>query len=188
MKSFLLAAFAVLLFASCSRNSYPSTPQPVPGDPRYPDQSRRYPDPYPAPSDNRTYPADYPREGERDVVVTIVRTGNANYEHLPPGQAKKKYGGQSAKVYAPGQQKKNGGYNNGMATVIAVSDIYASPRSNSGQLYYIYRGNTYWKQNDGYYYLAENNNERNYQNGNKHKDKEHGNRKGKERDEDRDDD
>jgi hypothetical protein len=187
MKSFLLAAFAVLLFASCSRNSYPSTPQPVPGDPRYPDQSRRYPDPYPVPSDNRTYPADYPREGERDGVVTIVRTGVANYEHLPPGQAKKKYGGQSAKVYAPGQQKKNGGYNNGMATVIAVSDIYAS-RSNSGQLYYIYRGNTYWKQNDGYYYLAENNNERNYQNGNKHKDKEHGNRKGKERDEDRDDD
>jgi len=26
--------------------------------------------------------------------------------HVPPGQAKKRYGGKSAKRYAPGQQKK----------------------------------------------------------------------------------
>lgn len=29
-------------------------------------------------------------------------------KHLPPGQAKKMYGHQSAKAFAPGQQKKHG--------------------------------------------------------------------------------
>lgn len=35
--------------------------------------------------------------------------------NLPPGQAKKVYGHQSAKAFAPGQQKKHGtvGYSNG---------------------------------------------------------------------------
>lgn len=190
MKSFLLAVSAALLLTACSRTAYPGsdpypTPpgQPVPTDPRYPDQSRvpdsRYPVPYPS-GDNT-----YPREGQRDGVVTIIRTGNNNYEHLPPGQAKKKYGGKSAKVYAPGQQKKNGGYNNGMATVISVPDQYAS-RSTSGQLYYVYRGNTYWKQNDGYYYLADRNNG-GYRNDN-YKGKEHGKGRHKDRDDDEDDD
>ncbi len=156
MNRFLLFAFAAMFFTACSKTSYPTTPSPVPGDPRYPDQSRRYPDQNPYPNDSRTYP----REGERDGVVTIIRTGNNNYEKLPPGQAKKRYGGKSAKVYAPGQQKKNGGYNAGMATVISLSDVYAS-RANSGQLYYVYRGYTYWKQNDGYYYL-DNKNSNNY--------------------------
>jgi hypothetical protein len=178
MNRVVLALSAALLLASCSRNSNP-TSTPLPGDPG--DQSRRYPDQTPLPGDVRTYPQTYPREGERDGVVTIVKTGNANYEKLPPGQAKKKYGGKSAKVYAPGQQKKNGGYNNGIATIIAVPDIYAS-RSNSGQLYYVYRGNTYWKQNDGYYYLTETN-----QNNKDGKAKSKGNKKHKDK-EDRDDD
>ena len=38
----------------------------------------------------------------------IVTTDN-NPQGLPPGQAKKVYGTQSAKPFAPGQQKKNGG-------------------------------------------------------------------------------
>jgi hypothetical protein len=154
MNRILLAAFVTLVLASCNRTANP-TSTPLPGDPT--DQGRRYPDQTPLPGDARSYPQNYPREGERDGVVTIIRTGNSNYEKLPPGQAKKKYGGKSAKVYAPGQQKKNGGATNGIATVIAVPDIYAS-RSTTGQLYYVYRGNTYWKQNDGYYYLTETNN------------------------------
>lgn len=98
-----------------------------------------------------SYPKNsYPREGQKDGVVTIVKIENVNYEHLPPGQAKKRYGGRSARVYAPGQQGNSTHY--GVATIIAVPDRYAS-RSNSGQFYYTYRGGTYWKQNDGYYYL-----------------------------------
>jgi len=146
MNRFLLAAAVAMTFVACSRTSYPTTP---PTDPRYPDESR-YPNPYPS-GDNST---SYPAEGQRDGVVTIIRNGDSNYDNLPPGQAKKKYGSQSAKVYAPGQRKKNGGYNR-MATVISVPDVYAS-RATSGQLYYNYRGNTYWKQNDGYYYLQGN--------------------------------
>lgn len=133
MKSFFVAASAALVLMACSQTSYPSS------------------DPYP---DNRNYPQDYPREGQRDGIVTIIRTGNnPNYEHLPPGQAKKRYGGRSARVYAPGHQKRNDSYGYGLATVIAVPDRYAS-RANSGQLFFNYRGNTYWKQNDGYYYLG----------------------------------
>jgi hypothetical protein len=156
MSRILLFAFAAVLFTACSRTSYPTTPSPVPGDPRYPEQSRRYPDQNPYPNDSRTYPQDYPREGQTDGVVTIIRTGNNNYEKMPPGQAKKKYGGKSAKVYAPGQQKKNGN-NYNIATVISVPDAYAS-RANSGQLFYVYRGNTYWKQNHGYYHIEDRNN------------------------------
>jgi hypothetical protein len=37
--------------------------------------------------------------------VYVTKTHNVN--HLPPGQAKKIYGGKSAKAYAPGQRKKN---------------------------------------------------------------------------------
>jgi hypothetical protein len=172
MNRFLLAVSAALMLTSCSKTANPTSLPPFPRDPNNPtEQSRRYPDQTPLPGESRTYPQDYPREGQRDGVVTIIRTGNGNYEHLPPGQAKKKYGGKSAKVYAPGQQKKNGGYNNGMATVIAVPDMYAS-RANSGQLYFVYRGNTYWKQNDGYYYLASNNNNQEQHKGKyKHKDR-----------------
>jgi hypothetical protein len=134
MKSFIVAASAALVLMACSQSSYPTDPQS-----RYPEQ----------------YPQQYPQQRQRDGLVTIIRVENNynnNYEHLPPGQAKKRYGGRSARVYAPGQQRKNE-YGSGIATVIAVPDRYAS-RSNSGQFYYNYRGNTYWKQNDGYYYIA----------------------------------
>jgi hypothetical protein len=55
------------------------------------------------------------RRRDRDERVARDRDGNVitrdgrverNDRNLPPGQAKKKYGGQSAKVYAPGQRKK----------------------------------------------------------------------------------
>jgi len=185
MNRFLLFLFAAVLFTACSRTSNPTgTPSPVPGDPRYPDQSRRYPDPNPNPNDSRTYPQGYPVEGQTDGVVTIIKTGNNNNGKLPPGQAKKKYGGKSAKVYAPGQQKKNGGNQTGIPTVIAVSDVYAS-RANTGQLFYVYRSYTYWKQNDGYYYLEDYNNNSNTKGKNKEK---HKNKKDKHHDDDEDDD
>jgi hypothetical protein len=193
MNRFLLAVSVVLVFTACSRTANPgSTPPPFPGDPKNPTEpSRRYPAPAPVPApipgDNTPYPQDYPREGQRDGVVTIIKTGgDANYENLPPGQAKKKYGGKSAKVYAPGQRKKNGNVTNGTATVISVPEQYAS-RSTSGQLYYVYRGNTYWKQNDGYYYLANSENGT-YQSQEKGKSNGKGKGQGKSKHKDRDDD
>ncbi len=39
----------------------------------------------------------------------VARVYHPNGNHLPPGQAKKVYGHQSAKAFAPGQQKKHGG-------------------------------------------------------------------------------
>jgi hypothetical protein len=107
MKSFLLAISAALLLTACSRTNYPGSEpypvppgQPVPGDQRYPDQSRVPNDPYPNPYPSGDTRSDYPREGQTDGVVTIIRTGSVNSEKLPPGQAKKKYGGKSARVYA----------------------------------------------------------------------------------------
>lgn len=41
-------------------------------------------------------------------TTVVVSGGTANGKSLPPGQAKKVYGG-SATDYAPGQQKKKGG-------------------------------------------------------------------------------
>lgn len=38
--------------------------------------------------------------------VMIVKTTPVSTKRLPPGQAKKVTGSQSAKAYAPGQQKK----------------------------------------------------------------------------------
>lgn len=37
---------------------------------------------------------------------SVVTIQNPTAKHLPPGQAKKMYGQQSAKAFAPGQQKK----------------------------------------------------------------------------------
>ncbi len=48
------------------------------------------------------------------IIAFVVFTLSSCYVnghrhgHYPPGQAKKKYGGKSAKRYAPGQQKKKG--------------------------------------------------------------------------------
>ena len=40
------------------------------------------------------------------MVFSSCYTSRHPHGHLPPGQAKKIYGGKSAKRYAPGQQKK----------------------------------------------------------------------------------
>ncbi len=46
----------------------------------------------------------------RNYPVNTDRRGNNNRNNLPPGQAKKIYGG-SAKDYAPGHNKGNGNWN-----------------------------------------------------------------------------
>ena len=70
--------FSILIIAVSCRSSKPTT-------------GRQYPRSSPPPSEypTKTYPAVYENPGS-----------------LPPGQAKKIYGSQSAKPYAPGQRKK----------------------------------------------------------------------------------
>lgn len=142
MKKLLLSSvIAASLLAGCSRNSYPET---------------RYPSPQPYP-----YPAPQPSPRDEPVVVTkdgrvISADGRVigNAGNLPPGQAKKVYGSKSAKVYAPGQRKKQGNvYNNFPPSRIQLDDRYAQ-QDNYGRLYYIdQNGYVYWRGNDRYYYL-----------------------------------
>jgi hypothetical protein len=91
----------------------------------------------------------YPRDERRDDNVYYPGT-----EGMPPGQAKKVYGQQSAKVFAPGQRKKMNrpdGYR--PPAVIYISDDLA--RTNrKGEVYYDNEyGYRYWKFCDGKYYL-----------------------------------
>ncbi len=53
------------------------------------------------------------RKRTSPVVHKRTYPVHRNQQHLPPGQAKKIYGGKSAKPYAPGQRKKvyNSSYN-----------------------------------------------------------------------------
>jgi len=75
-----------------------------------------------------------------------VQTNGGN---LPPGQAKKIYGGQSAKAYAPGQRKK-------YPLVIVYTTNIVINRYSDGRYYYRNTaGYTYWKGDDGRYYIDE---------------------------------
>ena len=98
MKNILLPALAVaLMFASASVNA-----QTLPPGWPFPDKT-----------DERTRDKEE-RRRERDERVIVDRDGKVinrdgssrNDRNLPPGQAKKKYGSKSARVYAPGQRKK----------------------------------------------------------------------------------
>jgi len=69
--------------------------------------------------------------------------------NIPPGQAKKIYGGQSAKAYAPGQRKK-------YPLVIIQTSAIVITRHSDGRYYYRNgAGYTYWKGDDGRYYIDE---------------------------------
>jgi len=75
-----------------------------------------------------------------------VQTNGGN---LPPGQAKKIYGDQSAKAYAPGQRKK-------YPLVIVYTNNIVINRYSDGRYYYRNSaGYTYWKGDDGRYYIDE---------------------------------
>jgi hypothetical protein len=72
---------------------------------------------------------------------------------LPPGQAKKIYGGQSAKAYAPGQQKK---YAKRYPLVIVHTTNIVINKYSDGRYYYRNAaGYMYWKGYDGRYYIDE---------------------------------
>ena len=134
MKSntFLQAAILITIIAlaaSCrtSRSDYPT--------------SRRYPSP-----EERRYP--YP--DDRRVVIT----NDPNPQNLPPGQAKKVYGGRSARPYAPGQRKKQYEYSRRVPLIIVRTPDIVIGRNNDGRYYHRNSdGYTYWQGYDNRYYL-----------------------------------
>jgi hypothetical protein len=134
---FLLISGTTLLLASCSRRYYPT-------DERYP-QERRVPDRNP-----------YPQE--RPVVIYAPPP-----QDLPPGQAKKIYGGKDAREYA--HKHKHGGrgkcYTPGYGQrgypliIIRTPDIIIN-RYNDGRYYYRNAdGLFYWLRPDNRFYLDE---------------------------------
>ena len=96
----------------------------------------------------RQYPRNStpPTETSTSTNIYSVQTNGGN---LPPGQAKKIYGGQSAKAYAPGQRKK-------YPLVIVYSTRIVISRYSDGRYYYRNpAGYIYWKGDDGRYYIDE---------------------------------
>ena len=98
---FFTSAVALLVvlvtMVSCGSSRTTTKRYPYPGSP-YPYPDDRYPQGYP-------YPDRYPDERYPDRRYPDY--GSTRYQkNLPPGHAKKIYGGRSARPYAPGQQKK----------------------------------------------------------------------------------
>ncbi len=97
---------------------------------------------------SRQYPNYPPAETPTKTSSVYVDGGN-----LPPGQAKKIYGSQSAKSYAPGQRKK---YANAYPLVIVYTPAIVIRQHSDGRYYYKNSsGYTYWKGHDERYYLDE---------------------------------
>jgi len=98
----------------------------------------------------RQYPRNTTPPTETPTKTETVYVDGGN---LPPGQAKKIYGSQSAKAYAPGQRKK---YANRYPLVIVLTPGIVISRYSDGRYYYKNTaGYTYWKGYDGRYYLDE---------------------------------
>lgn len=136
--------------------------------PRNPD-GNPYPE-YPQYPDRPTYPrGEYPDYPPGDYPVN----NDPNPGNLPPGQAKKIYGGKSARPYAPGQRKKqNNGYDRNYGGYKKYPDnVYKTrsypliiqrtrdmiiERERNGRLFYRHPdGLIYWKGYDDRYYLDE---------------------------------
>src|SRR5688572_15528717 len=102
-------------------------------------------------SNRSTSGGQYPRNTspQSETSTNTYPVVQSNGGNLPPGQAKKIYGGQSAKAYAPGQRKKH-------VLVIVYTHGIVISRHGDGRYYHINNeGYTYWKGNDGRYYLDE---------------------------------
>ena len=101
-------------------------------------------------SNRSTSGTQYPRNPAPPTQTsTNIYTVQTNGGNLPPGQAKKIYGGQSAKAYAPGQRKK-------YPLVIVYTTGIVISRYSDGRYYYRNTaGYIYWKGNDGRYYIDE---------------------------------
>ncbi len=129
----LLISGTVLLLASCSRRSYPV-------ENRYPNE--RYP--------NERYP------NERPVVVYTPPP-----QDLPPGQAKKVYGGHDAREYAHAKKYHKKKYvpvygQRGYPLIIIRTPDIVILRNNYGRPYFRNRdGLFYWLRDDNRFYLDE---------------------------------
>ena len=109
---------------------------------------RQYPRTPQTETPTRTYPGT-PQSETPTKTGPVIVTGT----NLPPGQAKKVYGGQSAKPYAPGQRKK---YAHRHPLVIVYSPAIVISQHTDGRHYYRNTaGYIYWKGSDGRYYLDE---------------------------------
>ena len=95
----------------------------------------------------RRYPAEPTTTKAPTTTQTVHVDGSSG--NLPPGQAKKIYGGKSAKAYAPGQRKK-------YPLVIVYTTGIVITRYSDGRYYYKNKdGYIYWKGYDGRYYIDE---------------------------------
>lgn len=135
INKFLQAAilFAIIAMAASCRTSRTDRPTRD-----YPSTTKRYP-----------YPDQYPED--RRVVVT----NDPNPQNLPPGQAKKIYGGKSAKPYAPGQRKKMNSYEYRRVPLIITRtpDIIIT-RNSDGRYYHRNPdGFLYWQGYDNRFYI-----------------------------------
>jgi len=93
-----------------------------------------------------------PAPPAKDKPVVIV-TNPSTPSKLPPGQAKKIAGDQSAKSHAPGQQKKQ--VSHFPLIIIRTPDIIIS-RYTDGRYYYKNpQGYIYWQGTDDRFYLGE---------------------------------
>ena len=105
----------------------------------------------------RTYPRSYPNDPNPEYPrrdYPVYRGTDPNPENLPPGQAKKVYGGKSARVYAPGQRKKYA-YRRFPLIIRRTPDIIIR-RTNDGRYYYRNsEGLVYWNGYDDRLYLDE---------------------------------
>ena len=92
----------------------------------------------------------YPRNPSPQIETsTNTYPVQSNGGNLPPGQAKKKYGDQSAKAYAPGQRKKC------PLVIIHTTNIVINQYIDGRYYYRNTAGYIYWKGDDGRYYLDE---------------------------------
>ena len=104
-------------------------------------------------SNRSTTGRQYPRNPTPTETSTKTYPVYTDAGNLPPGQAKKIYGGQSAKAYAPGQQKK---YANRYPLVIVHTTNIVINKYSDGRYYYRNAaGYMYWKGYDGRYYIDE---------------------------------
>ena len=92
----------------------------------------------------------YPRNPSPQIETsTNTYPVQSNGGNLPPGQAKKIYGDQSAKAYAPGQRKKC------PLVIIHTTNIVINQYIDGRYYYRNTAGYIYWKGDDGRYYLDE---------------------------------
>ncbi len=104
-------------------------------------------------SNRSTTGRQYPRNPTPTETPTKTTPVYVEASNLPPGQAKKIYGSQSAKAYAPGQQKK---YANRYPLIIVHTPGIVINKYSDGRYYYRNTaGYTYWKGYDGRYYIDE---------------------------------